>query len=918
MNEELKVIIRAELEQFKKAMKDAVSGLRQVASEGRKASKDIDGFTADVNNQGKALADLKRKYVDLAAAHGKESKAAKDAAEQIKKLSAEYKTNKTLATDLANSANSFDVSLGSEEGKKNVDKTNESMGELQDTLQGIYTLNIWQFVGEAISGWTKKAQGFKDMAKESFSLSGAYFKQGFGELFRNPETMRDLDVMGESMGQSIKGAMESAKYGFQELGKATAESFKAIGAAIAASAAIIIADLLVIIGLAKNALSIAKQIKTMANQASKTGMTTSTYQEWGYVLKQVGIEEDKLADFTKKLAERQNELRDGSEEAAKAFEAIGISAEEAMGSSQEQLFRKTVSNLQNIENEAERTSASFRVFTDDAADLTNLLYLTNQETRSLVDNYYELGGAPSDNLIQKSKVLGGSTQNLSYAWQGLRNTLAEWVIPAVIKVVQWLTTAVAYINVFLQGIFGVKAQSQKASTGLNSMSQGANNVATGANKATKAVKELLRYTMGFDELNVIPKQSSGSDSGSGSGSGYDNLYSNMGINPDLPVIEVPDMSKFRAFMEEYGSLIQGLLTWGALLGGLAMVVAGCMSGNIPLIVGGASIIGFGIAIGAAGGEESHWNKLGEGIKNAWTDLKNWFNTNVKPVFTKEYWIEKWNNIKNATSEKLVEIKEKIDEKMEPIRNWFNNSVKPIFTKEYWIALWDNIKNAAGEKIGEIKQKIDEKIAPLRDWFNYKVKPIFTREYWRNLWNNLKTAAGEKLAEIKQTIDSKIAPIKKWFELKFLPIFTTSYWKNKWGTIKSGAKDAFNGIIDTVERAINFIIKQINKLSWDVPDWVPKIGGQTWGFNFKDISIPRLAEGGIATSSILANIGERGREAVLPLENNTGWMDILAERINRNTPTKIVLAIDGKELGYATINSINSITKQTGTLQLQMI
>ena len=59
---------------------------------------------------------------------------------------------------------------------------------------------------------------------------------------------------------------------------------------------------------------------------------------------------------------------------------------------------------------------------------------------------------------------------------------------------------------------------------------------------------------------------------------------------------------------------------------------------------------------------------------------------------------------------------------------------------------------------------------------------------------------------------------------------------------------------------------------------------------------------------------------IPLENNTEWMDKLADRINsrNNTGSKIVLMIDGKELGWATINNINSITKQTGNLQLQII
>jgi hypothetical protein len=49
------------------------------------------------------------------------------------------------------------------------------------------------------------------------------------------------------------------------------------------------------------------------------------------------------------------------------------------------------------------------------------------------------------------------------------------------------------------------------------------------------------------------------------------------------------------------------------------------------------------------------------------------------------------------------------------------------------------------------------------------------------------------------------------------------------------------------------------------------------------------------------------------------MDTLADRIasRNNTPSKIVLNLDGKELGWANINSINDITKQTGSLQLTL-
>jgi hypothetical protein len=85
-------------------------------------------------------------------------------------------------------------------------------------------------------------------------------------------------------------------------------------------------------------------------------------------------------------------------------------------------------------------------------------------------------------------------------------------------------------------------------------------------------------------------------------------------------------------------------------------------------------------------------------------------------------------------------------------------------------------------------------------------------------------------------------------------------------------------------------------------------------------IPKLARGGIVDQATLALIGERGKEAVVPLENNTEWIDKLVERLTsrQQAPSKIVLMLDGKELGWANINTINNITRQTGALQLQLV
>lgn len=80
-----------------------------------------------------------------------------------------------------------------------------------------------------------------------------------------------------------------------------------------------------------------------------------------------------------------------------------------------------------------------------------------------------------------------------------------------------------------------------------------------------------------------------------------------------------------------------------------------------------------------------------------------------------------------------------------------------------------------------------------------------------------------------------------------------------GRIATLAKTPLNAVIDLINRAIG----GINSLNFDVPEWVPGVGGSHVGFNIP--KIPRLAAGGIATGATLAEIGEGSEpEAVLPL------------------------------------------------------
>ena len=106
-----------------------------------------------------------------------------------------------------------------------------------------------------------------------------------------------------------------------------------------------------------------------------------------------------------------------------------------------------------------------------------------------------------------------------------------------------------------------------------------------------------------------------------------------------------------------------------------------------------------------------------------------------------------------------------------------------------------------------------------------------------------------------------------------------------GNAVSGAfKAVVNAVIGFAENFLNTPIRAINTLI-DVINAVPGIDlGK-----LSELHFPRLAQGGVTTGSTIANIGEAGKEAVIPLERNTeNWTRPLAEALSEE--------FRGRELG----------------------
>lgn len=102
-------------------------------------------------------------------------------------------------------------------------------------------------------------------------------------------------------------------------------------------------------------------------------------------------------------------------------------------------------------------------------------------------------------------------------------------------------------------------------------------------------------------------------------------------------------------------------------------------------------------------------------------------------------------------------------------------------------------------------------------------------FWTGVWNGLKTAVSTALSGVKSV---------------FVTIFQ-GIWKFLKGiinTILGGIESMVNGVVS----GLNSMIKALNKVKFKAPDWVPEIGGKSFGFNIPSLSkasLPRLAQGG---------------------------------------------------------------------------
>lgn len=268
-------------------------------------------------------------------------------------------------------------------------------------------------------------------------------------------------------------------------------------------------------------------------------------------------------------------------------------------------------------------------------------------------------------------------------------------------------------------------------------------------------------------------------------------------------------------------------------------------------------------------------RIGEIAKNLWTSIKSYFDEYVDWEGTPGEIISGlWEGIKDAFKNVGEWIKNNI---WVPFRDGFKKAFGIASPAKEMKPLGEDIINGVKEGIGNIWNKVKEKFD------NFKGKIDEYKTAIKTKAKNVGTSFKEGLEEGLQNIANKI-------------------------------KSPINSVIAMIEKACNYIVDKINKLSFKVPNWVPGIGGNTFGFNLKKISIPRLAQGGIVNNpgrGVPVIAGEAGKEAILPLDRNTEWMDILADKINAGVQKIVVpIYLNGKKIAEEIIDLNNKRTFAT--------
>lgn len=537
-----------------------------------------------------------------------------------------------------------------------------------------------------------------------------------------------------------------------------------------------------------------------------------------------------------------------------------------------------------------------------------------------------------DEYLAQNEDLAGQLETLKGGFVAILAPAIEWCVGLFMD-------ALSKVNAFVYALTGVNFIAKANETALNKQA-----------KATKNLNKAMAQSAGFDEQTKL-----NDPSGGGSSSYGPKLLDDTIVEMGEPLSRIKEEwlaeDWYGVGKEIMLSLMQGIcgFDWGTIGEQLGEVTAGLVAAILGLVLGFDVMDFYNMLIelvsGFVGGistviQNIDWSEVGKDlvdfiVKGALAALM--FSTPLGPVAG---WI-----ITALLSPDRDELFSNASELIGSLIGALASALVGIGQgiADIAIWLWDTFKaffidgidwgGSPGDIIAGLLEGIGDAIKGIGEWIVENIWNPFKEgfmkafdmhspskkmaEFGQLIIDGLRNGIIGRINIVKQActdiweaIKEKFANVGTWFK----DTFSKAWQKVKdvfsiggkvFDGIKEGISSTFktivNGLIGGINKIISTPFKNINTMLNTIRSI--NILGVTpfkefWSYNPLSIpQIPKLALGGIVNRpgrGVPAIIGEAGAEAVLPLENNTEWMDILAEKIGAGTIT-IPITLDGKKI-----------------------
>ena len=604
------------------------------------------------------------------------------------------------------------------------------------------------------------------------------------------------------------------------------------------------------------------------------------------------LSEDMASFYNLDSAEAFNKLRAGLTGETEPLKALGILVDE-----------NTVKQVAYSEGIAENGAE----LTQQQKVLARYVAILKQTGNAQGDLARTIN-SPSNQL----RILKQQVQNLGIAFSKFLMPVVSAVLPYLTAFTKIVTQALTSLAKFL-GLSGDNGASDETKKVADNVGGLGGDLDT-ANKKAKKLKSTLS---GFDEMNVLQDNSSDSaDTSGGGATGMDIGFNLDEYDAHLDWIEsstneitekiktafagVGEFLKTVWNSEPVQSFVGAAQTYGQFLwdywSTLGLDLAenigmtwGNIKGNMETYLGNMSTLWSTFWTDVQAGIEKWGQPIIDGVSKLFNSIwKDAIDPAVQQMT--QIWadfsgilVDLWNehgkplvdNIGEFVTNIIALFQKIWDKVLEPI-------ITPFLETLSW--LWDKHIKGLVKNVGDF---IGALVNGVLEIWNKFIQPIvmYLIDKLAPAWSFLSSLVIGVFGTIIGVISDVVGGIIKTLRgvVDFIVGVFTGNWKKAWDGIKNifvglwdGVAGIFKGVINVVIDVINAIISGINKLHWEVPDWVPLIGGKEFGFSIP--KIPKLAQGGIIDKPTVAMVGEAGKEAVMPLERNTGWIDQLASKL----------------------------------------